>query len=108
MVDSRNVSDILSGETLSESAARWCPQGGVLSTLLWSLVVDDLLWGLNSNGYYTIGYADDIAVLINGKIPSHCVRGLTNSPEHSPKVVRKVKPVYQSKQDSNYTFHEEE
>jgi hypothetical protein len=23
-------------------------------------------------------------------------------------VVRKVKPVYQSKQDSNYTFHEEE
>jgi hypothetical protein len=27
-------------------------------------------------------------ILINGKIPSHCVRGLTNSPVHSPKVVR--------------------
>jgi adenylate cyclase len=29
--------------------------------------VDDLLWGLNSNGSYTIGYADDFAILINGK-----------------------------------------
>jgi hypothetical protein len=29
--------------------------------------VDDLLWGLNNNGYYTVGYADDIAILINGK-----------------------------------------
>jgi hypothetical protein len=40
---------------------------GVLSPLLWSLVVDDLLWGLDSNGYYTVGYADDIVILINGK-----------------------------------------
>jgi hypothetical protein len=47
-----------------------CPQGGVLSPLLWSLVVDDLIWGLNSNGYYTVGYADDIAILINGKLPN--------------------------------------
>jgi hypothetical protein len=27
--------------------------------------VDDLLWELNSNGYYTVGYA----ILINGKFP---------------------------------------
>jgi hypothetical protein len=39
----------------------------VLSPLLWSLVVDGLLWGLNNNGYYTIGYANDIAIQINGK-----------------------------------------
>jgi hypothetical protein len=46
-------------------------QGGVLSPLPWSLVMDDLLWGLNSNGCYTrtVGYADDIAILINGKYP---------------------------------------
>jgi hypothetical protein len=31
--------------------------------------VDDLLWELNSNGYYTLGYADDIAILINGNFP---------------------------------------
>jgi hypothetical protein len=24
---------------------------------------------INSNGYYTVGYADDIAILINGKFP---------------------------------------
>jgi hypothetical protein len=67
MLDSRNISAILSGETLRASAARGCPQGGLLSPLLWSFVVDDLLWGLNSNGYYTIGYADDVAILIIGK-----------------------------------------
>jgi hypothetical protein len=27
----------------------------------------DDLWRFNSNGYYTVGYADDIAILINGK-----------------------------------------
>jgi hypothetical protein len=36
---------------------------------MWSLVVDDLLWELNHRGYYTVGYADDIAILINGKFP---------------------------------------
>jgi hypothetical protein len=69
MLDSRNINAILSGETLRASAARGCLQGGVLSPLLWSLVVDDLLWELNSNGYYAVGYADDIAILINGKFP---------------------------------------
>jgi hypothetical protein len=59
MLDSRIISAILSGETLRVFAAKGCPQGGVLSPLLWSLVVDNLLWELHSNGYYTIGYADD-------------------------------------------------
>jgi hypothetical protein len=69
MLESRNISATLSGETLGATAARGCRLGGVLSPLLWSLVVDDLLWGLDSNGYYTVGYADDIAILINGKFP---------------------------------------
>jgi hypothetical protein len=65
----RNISAVLSGDTLRPSVARGYPQGGVLSPLLQSLVVDGLLWGLDSNGYYTIGFADDIAILINGKFP---------------------------------------
>jgi hypothetical protein len=69
MLDSRNSSAILSGEILRASAARGFPQGVVLSPLLWSLVVDDLLCGLNCNGYYTIRYADGIAMLISGKFP---------------------------------------
>jgi hypothetical protein len=59
----------LSGETLGAAAVRGCPQGGVLSPLLWSLVVDDLLWELNYRCYYTVGYADDTAILINRKFP---------------------------------------
>jgi hypothetical protein len=69
MLDSRNITAILSGETLRASAARGYPQIGVLSPLLWSLVVDDHLWDLNSNDYYAVGYADDIAILINGEFP---------------------------------------
>jgi hypothetical protein len=67
MLECRDISATLSGETLGASVARGCLQGGVPSPLLWSLVVDDLISGLNSNGYYTVGYADDIAILINGK-----------------------------------------
>ena len=50
--------------------SKGCPQGGVLSPLLWNLVVDSLLWTLNNQGFYTIGYADDITILINGKFES--------------------------------------
>jgi hypothetical protein len=69
MLEKRNISATLSRETLGVSAARGCLQGGVLCPLLWSLVVDDFIWGLNSNGYHTVGYADDIAILINRKFP---------------------------------------
>lgn len=48
-------------------AARGCPQGGVLSPLLWSIVIDDLLNLLNGQKFFTIGYADDIAIIIRGK-----------------------------------------
>jgi hypothetical protein len=43
VLESRNISATFSGETLGAIAARGCPQGGVLSPLLSSLVVDDLL-----------------------------------------------------------------
>jgi hypothetical protein len=33
------------------------------SPLLWSFIVDDLLWEPNNDGHYTVGYADDTAVL---------------------------------------------
>jgi hypothetical protein len=49
------------------SVARGCLQGGIPLPLLWSMVVDKLKGGLNENGYYTVGYADDIAILIREK-----------------------------------------
>jgi hypothetical protein len=69
MLESRNISATLSGETLGATTAGGCPQGGVLSPLLWSLVVDELLSGLNKNGCFTAGYAHDIAILIIGEFP---------------------------------------
>jgi hypothetical protein len=50
ILEGRIISATLPGETLWVTAARWCPQGGAPSPLLWSLVMDDLLWGLNNNG----------------------------------------------------------
>jgi hypothetical protein len=69
MLGSRKITATLVGETLEGSVARGCPQAGILLPLLWSLVVDKLI-GLNGNGYHTLGYADDIAILIHGKFPN--------------------------------------
>jgi hypothetical protein len=69
MLENKYISATLSGEILGATMAKLCPQGDILSPLLWSLVVDDLIWCLNNNGHYTVEYADDITILINGKFP---------------------------------------
>ena len=63
-----------------------CPQGGVLSPLLWNLVADGLLRKLNGLGLPTYGLADDYLVLIIGfSIPTifdlmqHCHYALSNN-----------------------------
>jgi Arc/MetJ-type ribon-helix-helix transcriptional regulator len=64
MLGGRSITATLSEETFEVSAATGFPQVGVPSTLLWSLVVDELFWELNE-GHYATEYADDIKVLIN-------------------------------------------
>jgi len=54
----------------SVAVSRGCPQGGVLSPLLWCLVVNELLVRLNEGSVYAQGYADDICLLAVGKFPS--------------------------------------
>ena len=63
--------------SLSRSVAvpRGCPQGGVLSPLLWCLVADELLARLSGGGLYAQGYVDDICLLAVGKFP-HIISGL--------------------------------
>jgi hypothetical protein len=51
------------------AVARGCPQGGVLSPLLWCLVVY-LIARLNTGRVYFQGYADDICLLAGGKFPN--------------------------------------
>lgn len=57
----------MAGQTLKAKTSRGCPQGGVLSPLLWCLVVDDLITRLNRASIYAQAYADDVAILIRGK-----------------------------------------
>ena len=52
------------------AVSRGCPQGGVLSQLLWCIVVDDLIARLSMGGVYCQGYADNICLLAVGKFPN--------------------------------------
>lgn len=70
VLEHRIITSSLGGVTTSIIPSKGCPQGGVLSPLLWSLVIDELLADLNSNGFHAIGYADDVAVTITGKFAS--------------------------------------
>lgn len=53
--------------TIRGIAGKGCPQGGVLSPLIWNILVDDLLHLLNESGFHTIAYADDLTILLTGK-----------------------------------------
>jgi retron-type reverse transcriptase len=55
------------GSSITAKVMRGCPQGGVLSPLLWNLVVDRLLTATNDLGFSTFGYADDIVIIVQGK-----------------------------------------
>ena len=70
MQSSRCIISNLMGEAMQVANVRGCPQGGVLSPLLWNLTIDELLWDLNEAAYYSIGFADDIAIIIRDKFPS--------------------------------------
>jgi hypothetical protein len=59
----------LLGVSRSIAVAKGCPQRGVLSPPPRSLVVDELLVGLNQRGIYAQGYAD-MCLLAKGKFPN--------------------------------------
>ena len=67
MLATREISASLGESTLKVKTVKGCPQGGVLSPLLWSLVVDDLLENLHLLGFEVIGFADDVVIIVRGK-----------------------------------------
>ena len=70
MLSKREIQAKLCDSTVKVTAVKGCPQGGVLSPLLWSLVVDDLLVSLELLGFEVIGFADDIVIVVRGKFDS--------------------------------------
>jgi len=69
-LEGRLITAALEGVSRSVAVSRGCPQGGVLSPLLWCLVVDELLVRLNEGSVYAQGYADDFCILAVGKFPN--------------------------------------
>jgi len=74
MLESRLVHTSIMGSSLTAKVIGGCPQGGVLSPLLWNLVVDRLLTITNDLGFSTFGYADDIVI-------THCQGDYARGPE---------------------------
>ena len=65
----RQVSAELQGEKIKRVPKRGSPQGGVLSPLIWILIMNLLLPRFQRGPIKVIGYADDIILLIAGKHP---------------------------------------
>jgi len=72
-LESRLVHTSLMGSSLTAKVGGGCLQEGVLSPLLWNLVVDRLLTVTNDLGFSTFGYADNIVIIVRGKF-AHTAR----------------------------------
>ena len=54
-------------DDLTIKTTKGCPQGGVLSPLLWLLVIGELIQTLHDLGYEVQGFADDLVIMVRGK-----------------------------------------
>lgn len=66
MLSHRGAKLTLHHTTIEISTARGCPQGGVLSPVLWTLAVDQLLYRLADLRIDAQGYADDLVIVVRG------------------------------------------
>lgn len=78
MLQMRAVRVDMQGDTRG-IVVRGCPQGGVLSPLLWNLVANDLITRLNKQRFFTVGYADDLTILISGHFTSVACNIMNNA-----------------------------
>ena len=67
MLSGRTVEANICGTNVKLGVTRGCPQGGILSPILWCMVIDSLLVKLNDSGFYAQGYSDDLSTLICGE-----------------------------------------
>lgn len=67
MLNSQIINVTLNNDSVTIKATKGCPHGGVLSHLLWLLVIDRLLQRPDKVGSKTLVYADDLVVMAKGK-----------------------------------------
>ncbi|WP_333764964.1 reverse transcriptase domain-containing protein [Streptomyces sp. IBSBF 2390] len=70
MLRSRIIHSTVGGSSLTRYVSRGTPQGGVLSPLLWLLVVNSILKELDGIGIKVVAYADDVVLLVPGFCPN--------------------------------------
>lgn len=66
MLASRTLEASKGEATTRGKVTSGCPQGGVLSPLLWNLVVNELIEEIEKRGHKVVGYADDLLIIIRG------------------------------------------
>lgn len=66
MLSTRTIKLSLHGTNHEVVTTRGCPQGGVLSPLLWTLTVDQILRKMEELRIDTQGYADDLVIVVRG------------------------------------------
>jgi predicted AAA+ superfamily ATPase len=64
MLSHRNV--LVKNRGIHSKRVVRCPQGGVLSPLIWNMLVDQLLRRLNEAHIWAQRFADEVAILVNG------------------------------------------
>ncbi len=69
----RNIHAEVQGQTGRVIPARGSPQGGVLSPLIWNLIMDGFLSKYKKGPVKALGYADDVLLYVAGRIPNTLV-----------------------------------
>jgi hypothetical protein len=67
MLESRLVHTLLMDSNLTAQVVGRCPPAGVLSPLLWNVVVDRLLCETSDPRFSTFDYANDIVIILQGQ-----------------------------------------
>jgi ribonuclease HI len=70
MLKNRAIHSTIGGSSLVRYTVRGTPQGGVLSPLLWLLVINEVLLKLEADRFNVVAYADDVVILCSGLFPS--------------------------------------
>lgn len=80
LLRSRTVSCSLAGTEACRQVTRGCPQGGVLSPLLWNVLIEELLKEMDNSSVFCQFYADDGTLLVRSgslkRVSSSMQRGL--------------------------------
>jgi ribonuclease HI len=66
MLKKRILTADLKGIKVQRRPVMGCPQGGVLSPLIWLLIADAFLYQLDVENIHSVGFADDFVLLVRG------------------------------------------